>query len=731
MTAGWTVPGFSPIRELATGASGPVVLAVDEATRTQVAIRYISDRFRADAAFVSRFRGEARVLEHLEDDNLVDFYAYVEETGGSAIVMELVDGVSLRRVLATQGPTGPLAAMTVFGGSLLALAAAHGAGLVHRAYKPENVLIRRDGLAKVSDLGLLVEAGGSIGAASYLAPELWSGALPSVSSDLYAATAVFFECLTGHPPYSARKPADLARAHQSAPIPVDEVPGPLQALIAHGLAKSTTERPTSAADLLGELDDAAAAAYGSSWEGQGRDRLAEMAAAAERAPDPQPERRRGRATRTKTTAAFAGQAGTTEETAYAAPGRGAGGRAKGRGDAYAGPGQGTSGAGGKAAFAEPGQGTSAIGTSGRGEETAFAGPGQGASATGASGTRGEAAFAGPGQDASASGDEGGEAAFSQESQGGRAGSSSAAGGTAEGRGGRGSIGLADYARGVEGSREAGGPAGRTRRRVVIGTALAAGAAVAAGIAIVVVASDGGGGPAAATDQSPTPSSPAVSSDGNTAEPVTAGSVLDRVTTALGTAPAASFTYKGPSSTGAAIQAAGAFRYAAKTAGSYDLTVSSPGDKKAGKPTRTVVIGNIAYVASGGRYKKVPAARAAGAKADPPHVYAALAANARWATTPAGVLGLLRIAGPDFQAAGSTYSGTASLADLGKQDIVAPFYSGFDSGKYSLSYTLRLDGDDLPERLDLRLTPTGGNAGAIVLHTTYTHWNRKTTITAPH
>jgi hypothetical protein len=764
---------------------------MDEATRTQVAIRYLSDRFRSDAPFINRLRIEAEALARLEDDNLVDFYAYVEEPGGAAIVTELVDGVSLRRVLATQGPTGPLAALTVFGGSLLALAAAHGAGLVHRAYKPENVLIRRDGLAKVSDLGLLVETGGAIDAAGYLAPELWGGSLPSVGSDLYAATAVFFECLTGRPPYAARKPMDLARAHQSTPIPVEAVPGPLQALIARGLAKSPADRPGSAADLLAELDDAAIAAYGSSWESQGRDRLAEMMVAAERAPDPQPDRKRSARARTR---------GTTEAAAYAAGGRGGTadeptGRAARKGrrgaadrgftkesmfgdpdtarDSRAAEGtdsQGSAAAGGLRGNAE---GQDLGGAAGGARRGGAEGQSPGAGDGGHAGTRrrggargqdsGARTAAGyPGTDAAEGTDDRGSGADPRggrhSSAGGRgartvAKESGRRGGADEetafaGSGAAASAG-AGYARGAGGAYEtlADAEADRTRtgtgghpghggahregkrRGVLIGTVVAVGAVLAAGGTIWAVK---GGGPAAATGHSPAPpTTPPVTSDGKTSQPVTAASVAEQITAALAGKPAASFTYRGPGGPGGAsdtIQATGVLRYAAKTPGAYDMTVSNPGDRKFGRALRTVVVGGTAYVASKG-WKKAPAVRTAGVKADLPHVYAVMAANARWASSPAGVLGILHAAGSDFQADGSTYSGTASLGQLAQAAGVAPFYGAFDGSKFTLSYTLRLGADTLPEQLDVRIAPVGKGA-PVVLHTTYSRWNGKTSVTAP-
>jgi hypothetical protein len=288
----WTVPGFTQVRELGEGDTGRVVQAVDDLTRTPVAIKYLDDRLRRDERFQSRFRAAARQLGRLEDPNLVQFYDYVESPQASAIIMELVEGTSLARLLNGGRQTGPLAALAVFSGSLMGLAALHDAGIAHGRYKPASVLVDGAGIGKLTDAAFSVDgAGGGSGGSGtqrargtgdpgnpdYLSPERWDGGAPSVADDLYAATAVFFECLTGRPPFRARNLSGLAKAHRTEPIPLEAVPKPLRALISAGLAKTPGARPASAADFLAALDDTAVSAYGSAWEAQGRGRLTELA----------------------------------------------------------------------------------------------------------------------------------------------------------------------------------------------------------------------------------------------------------------------------------------------------------------------------------------------------------------------------------------------------------------------------------------------------------------------
>ncbi|MFF9063426.1 serine/threonine-protein kinase [Streptomyces sp. NPDC014882] len=277
----WAVPGYSESLELGSGASGRVVLAVHEPTGVPVAVKYLSESLRTRPGFVHGFRAEAQLLAGLSSPHVAGLYEYVEATDGAAIVMELVDGVSLRAALTRQGPLSPEAALAVLKGSLLGLADAHRVGVVHRDYKPENVLVSPEGVSKLVDFGIAVDAGvraGAAGTPAYMAPEQWTGAPASPAGDVYAATAVFFECLTGHRPYTGDHLAELALQHVEGAIPVAEVPEAVRSLVGRGLAKSPEHRPRDAAAFVAELEGVAAAAYGGDWEERGRGRLAALVA---------------------------------------------------------------------------------------------------------------------------------------------------------------------------------------------------------------------------------------------------------------------------------------------------------------------------------------------------------------------------------------------------------------------------------------------------------------------
>ncbi|MER5648457.1 protein kinase [Streptosporangium sp. NPDC002524] len=274
------VPGYHEVRELGVGGGGRVVLATYAPTGAYVAIKYLNSALRDDHRFLARFRAEARVMVELQDPNVVQLYEYYEDVLEAAIVMELVDGVALRRILSEHGSTSPEAALAVLKGSLLGLAFAHAAGVVHRDYKPENVLIQADGGSKLADFGIAAhvgETGTTAGTPAYMAPEQWEGAPASAATDVYAATCVFFECLTGRRPYLADHRLVLMHRHRHEAIPVEEVPSSVRGLVTRGMAKNPADRPRSARAFLEELETAALAAYGPEWEQRGRRHLAELA----------------------------------------------------------------------------------------------------------------------------------------------------------------------------------------------------------------------------------------------------------------------------------------------------------------------------------------------------------------------------------------------------------------------------------------------------------------------
>ncbi|MFD0517549.1 serine/threonine-protein kinase [Paractinoplanes durhamensis] len=281
--SGWQLTGYTPVRPLGAGASGSVVLATHDPSGTAVAIKYLARGLGDDPSFREAFRKEARLLGQIDDPHISRLYEYVESAEGAAIVMELVNGVSLRQMLREHGPTTPEAALAVLKGSLAGLGAAHARGVVHRDYKPENVLVTEDGQSKLADFGIATPIGEGAdtivtGTPRYMAPEQWTGVPATPACDIYAATATFFECLTGRPPYDGPNLFALHELHANAPIPTDPAPPAVHHLLRYGMAKLPADRPQHAAAFLDILERVAGSAYGPGWEERGIGALARRAA---------------------------------------------------------------------------------------------------------------------------------------------------------------------------------------------------------------------------------------------------------------------------------------------------------------------------------------------------------------------------------------------------------------------------------------------------------------------
>jgi eukaryotic-like serine/threonine-protein kinase len=248
-------------RWLADGGMGQVWQAVDERLARPVAVKLLHDAYAEDPAFVDRFRTEARRAAALSHPGITRVFDYGETStaDGAAptafLVMELVEGEPLSALLAQEGRLGLGPSLDIVCQAAVALGAAHRAGLVHRDVKPGNLLVRADGVVKVTDFGVAKAIGEAcghddamLGTAGYLAPEQAAGRPATPASDVYALGVVAYECLAGHPPFTVDHPIAVALAHLTkAPPPLpDDVPSAVGTLVGRAMAKEQRRRPADA-----------------------------------------------------------------------------------------------------------------------------------------------------------------------------------------------------------------------------------------------------------------------------------------------------------------------------------------------------------------------------------------------------------------------------------------------------------------------------------------------------
>ncbi len=252
---------------IARGGMSTVYRGVDTRLQRPVAIKIMSESYVADPSFLIRFQREARLAASLRDPAVVAVFDQGRDTAGDHdlvyLVMELVDGGTLRDLLREVGALSVPVALSILEPVLGALGAAHTAGLVHRDVKPENVLISGKGEIKVADFGLAravtsqTMATGNVilGTVAYLSPEQVATGKSDPRSDVYSAGVLAYEMLTGRPPYSGENPISVAYQHVHSDVPpvTDEAPGipvELDDIILAATRRDPDARPRDATALL-------------------------------------------------------------------------------------------------------------------------------------------------------------------------------------------------------------------------------------------------------------------------------------------------------------------------------------------------------------------------------------------------------------------------------------------------------------------------------------------------
>jgi serine/threonine-protein kinase len=261
------------LERIARGGMSTVYAAVDERLDRLVAVKVMSSALSADPAFSDRFAREARAAARLTHLNAVSVYDQGHEVGPGGhhvfLVMELVEGRTLRELLRERGKLSAAEAVSIMEPVLSALSAAHRAGLVHRDVKPENILLSDDGVVKVADFGLAravesdaaaTRTGLMMGTVAYCAPEQISRGSSDPRSDVYSAGVVMFELLTGAPPYKGESAMNVAYQHVHSRVPapssrVKGIPEEIDELVVAATDSDPTGRPADAGAFLGEIAD--------------------------------------------------------------------------------------------------------------------------------------------------------------------------------------------------------------------------------------------------------------------------------------------------------------------------------------------------------------------------------------------------------------------------------------------------------------------------------------------
>src|SRR3954452_13799238 len=246
-------------QRIAIGGMGEVWQASDVLLGRRVAVKGLKPEDAADAPFVERFRNEARHTAALSHPGIANVFDYGEVGDMAYLVMELVDGEPLSTVLARGGRLTTATTLDIVGQAGLALQAAHEAGVIHRAVKPGNILIRPDGVVKVTDFGIarvvgaapVTQTGMVVGTAAYLSPEQASGRPTTPASDISSLGVVAYECLSGERPFRADSAVGVAMAHATSTPPAlpKEVPPLVADFVMRALEKDPARRQPSAGDF--------------------------------------------------------------------------------------------------------------------------------------------------------------------------------------------------------------------------------------------------------------------------------------------------------------------------------------------------------------------------------------------------------------------------------------------------------------------------------------------------
>ena len=262
---------YAIVGYIGEGGFGAVYRAVQEPIGQSVAVKVVRDAVRDRPNQLKRFAREARAVAALQHHNTVRLFDFGRDREQLFMVLEYIDGRSLKQVIRSEGRLAPARAVRIMRQVAESLQEAHRIGVVHRDLKPANIMLTRspfgDEMVKVLDFGLakllndavdtgLTARGHTVGSPAYMAPEQIGGTVKT-QSDLYALGVVLFESLMGKKPFEARDRQRLIMAHINAPIPaLKGVPPGLAAVVHRAMAKRPEQRYADAAEMADALDAA-------------------------------------------------------------------------------------------------------------------------------------------------------------------------------------------------------------------------------------------------------------------------------------------------------------------------------------------------------------------------------------------------------------------------------------------------------------------------------------------
>ncbi|MGH3993270.1 MAG: protein kinase domain-containing protein, partial [Pseudonocardiaceae bacterium] len=257
---------YRVLGRIGSGGMADVYRAEDTHLGREVALKVLHRRFAQDAEFVERFRREARAAAGLQHPHVVSVFDRGEYEGTYYIAMECLSGRTLKALVNDAAPLDPLRVIDLGIQVLQAAGFAHRRGVIHRDFKPHNVIVDDEGVAKVTDFGIaragaseMTETGSIMGTAQYLSPEQAQGHPVTAASDLYSIGVMLYEMLTGRIPFEGDSAVSIALKHLSEPPPPMSVEGlsiepNLEAVVLGALAKDPLARWQTGEDFAAALE---------------------------------------------------------------------------------------------------------------------------------------------------------------------------------------------------------------------------------------------------------------------------------------------------------------------------------------------------------------------------------------------------------------------------------------------------------------------------------------------